>query len=209
MLVCETSLRKYDMSMPTHHFSVHARLVPTQQYTSSHIIEKMLEITGQILDDQLVAALSRFPTVEGLMVYEASDIFCHQATGSCCGMHCCKKQSPEFGIIFFFFFCISQWSLLILVQKTNEVGKRFPDVFRGLVTVHWEHIVSIWLCQTTSKSRRECLTSLCQDWPWEQSSGSARPPQTGPAVSLFVLPLIFSFKSVLIYYYHIIYSIIK
>lgn len=98
-------------STPTHHVSVHARLVPTQQYTSSHIINKMLEMTGQ-LDDQLVAALSKFPSVEGLMVYETTDIFCHQATGSCCGMHCYKK--PNF-CIWDFLVSISQWSLLILV----------------------------------------------------------------------------------------------
>lgn len=64
-------------SMSTHHFSVRAKLVPTQQYTSSHIIDKMLEITGQILDDQLVAVLSKFPSVVGLMVYGTTDIFCH------------------------------------------------------------------------------------------------------------------------------------
>lgn len=73
-------------------------MVPTQQYTSSHIIDKMLEITGQILDDQLVAALSKCPSVEGLTVYETTDIFRHQATGSCCGMHRCKNQSPALGI---------------------------------------------------------------------------------------------------------------
>lgn len=107
-------------------------MVPTQQYTSSHIIDKMLEITGQILDDQPVAALSKFPSVEGLTVYETTDIFRHQATGSCCGMHRCKNQSPALGI----FWWVLHSDLLILVQKTNEAGKRLQDVFPGLVTVH-------------------------------------------------------------------------
>lgn len=55
-------------SMPTDHFPVITSFVPTQQYTSSHIIDKMLAIIGQILDDQLVAVLSKFPSVDGLMV---------------------------------------------------------------------------------------------------------------------------------------------
>lgn len=112
-------------SMPTHHFPVITRFVSTQQYTSSHIIDKMLEIIGQILDDQLVVVLSKFPSVDGLMVYETTDIFCHQATGSCCGMHCCKKTKSCIWDFFFFFF-----------PKTNEVGKRLRDVFPALVTVH-------------------------------------------------------------------------
>lgn len=43
------------------------------KYTSSHIIDEMVEVIGQILDDQLVAELSKSP-VWGLMVDETTDI---------------------------------------------------------------------------------------------------------------------------------------
>ncbi|CAL8238202.1 unnamed protein product, partial [Merluccius merluccius] len=43
------------------------------KYTSSHIIDEMVEVIGQILDDQLVAEMSKSP-VWGLMVDETTDI---------------------------------------------------------------------------------------------------------------------------------------